>query len=64
MLGSSRMYKTPTSCDPTWVANLTLCASPPERDLDDLDKLKYSKPTSNKKLILTFISLMISSDIL
>ena len=32
ILGSSRMYKTPTSCEPIWVASLIRCASPPDSD--------------------------------
>ena len=58
------MYKTPTSWDPTWVANLTLWASPPDKDFVDLDRVKYSNPTSIKNWILIEISLLISSDIL
>ena len=58
------MYNTPTSWDPTWVASLTLCASPPDKDLDDLERVKYSSPTSIKNCILIKISLIISSEIL
>ena len=64
ILGSSSIYRTPTNCEPTWVANLTLWASPPESDLDDLESVKYSRPTSIKNWILIKISFVISSDIL
>ena len=64
ILGSSNIYNTPTSWEPTWVANLTLWASPPDKDFVDLDRVKYSNPTSIKNWILIKISLLISSDIL
>ena len=41
------------------MANFTRCASPPERVLALLNKLKYPTPTLFKKLNLSFISFKI-----
>ena len=38
MLGSSRMYKTPTSFEPICVASLILCDSPPDNVFEPLLK--------------------------
>ena len=48
MLGSSRMYRTPVSPAPICVANLILCASPPDNVPAGLDSVRYSSPTSTK----------------
>ena len=40
MLGSSRIYSTPTRLEPICVASLILCASPPDRVPADLDRVR------------------------
>ena len=59
ILGSSKIYNTPTNWVPIWVASLILWASPPERDLRGLSRLKYVRPKFNNKFILWDISLNI-----
>ena len=63
MLGSSRMYATPTRPDPICVARRILCASPPERLAVPLDNVRYSRPTSCKNPTLARISFNIWSPI-
>ena len=57
MLGSSRMYSTPTSCEPIWVANRMRWPSPPERVLAARSRVMYSRPTSRRKPSRSLISL-------
>ena len=40
MLGSSRMYRTPMSPLPIWVASRMRCASPPESDTAERERVK------------------------
>ena len=47
MLGSSRIYKTPTRDEPIWVASLILCASPPDKVALLRAKVRYSIVAEN-----------------
>ena len=64
MLGSSRIYRTPTNFVPICVASLILCASPPDKVLRGLSKLKYSRPKLYISSTLCLISLIIGSAII
>src|SRR6266851_4029961 len=44
--GSSRMYRTPISLEPIWVASRIRCDSPPDSVLAARSTVKYSSPTS------------------
>ena len=59
MLGSSKIYNTPTNSEEICVPNFILWLSPPERVLLSLFNVKYPKPTSFKKFSLDKISVMI-----
>ena len=60
---SSKTYKTPVSCEPICVANLILCASPPDKVFASLSSVKYSRPTLIKNESRDLISFKIKSEI-
>ena len=57
--GSSRIYNTPTSCDPICEASRILCVSPPARVFAERPEVKYPRPTLSKKCKRLWISFTI-----
>jgi len=64
ILGSSKIYITPVSPEPIWVAKRIRCASPPDKVPALLDNVRYSSPTSIKNWSLLLISFKIISAII
>ena len=61
--GSSRIYSTPISEEPIWVARRIRWLSPPDKVDAALDKVRYCRPTSIKNCSRDLISRTICSAI-
>ena len=64
ILGSSKIYKTPTNEEPIWVANRIRWLSPPDKVPEERNNVKYSKPTLCRNPSRSVISFKIRSAIM